>query len=86
MPEVLYPKLYQPPKVIVTWEMLCPALLFRLDHLAQELMFTDPADPRKPFFTKLCARTWRLTWLPLMSRMIFGAAFPFMLKQLFVSI
>jgi len=66
--------------------MLCPVLLFRLDHLAQELMFTDPADPRKPFFTKLFVRTWRLTWFPMMSRKIFEAGFPFMLKQLFVSI
>ena len=86
MAEVLHPKLHQPPKVIVTWEMLCPALLFRLDHLAQELMFTASAVPRRPFFTKLCVRTWKLTWLPMMSRKIFEAAFPFMLKQLFVSI
>ena len=86
MAEVLNPEFHQPPKVIVTWEMLCPALLFRLDHQAQELMFTDPADPRKPFFTKLCVRTWRLTWLPMMSRKISEAGFPFMLKQLFVSI
>jgi len=80
IPEVLNPELHQPPKVIVTWEMLCPALLFILDHLAQELMFTDPAVPRKPFSTKLCARTWKLTCLPMMSRKIFEAGFPFMLK------
>ena len=84
--EVLNPESHQPPKVIVTWEMLCSALLFRLDHLVQELMFTDPAVPRKPFFTKQYARTWKLTWLPLMSRKIFEVGFLFMSKQLFVSI
>ena len=47
MAEVLNPELHQPPKVLVTWEMLCPAL---------------------------------------MSRKIAEAGFPFMLKQLFVSI
>ncbi len=86
MAEVLNPVLHQPPKVIVTWEMLCPALLFRLDHQAQELMFTGPAAPKKPFFTKQYARILKRTWLPMMSRKISEAGFPFMLKQLFVSI
>ena len=66
--------------------MLCPALLFILDHLVQELMFTDLAAQRKPFLTKQYVRTWKLTWLLLMNRKIFEVASRFMLKQLFVSI